>query len=662
LLPGLVDGDTSTLDPQLRQAFKTAGLTHLIAVSGTNAAVLIAAVLLVLRRLRTPPWACAVIGGLVLVAFVAVARPSPSVVRAGVMAGVLLVSLATGRPRQGLPSLALAVLVLLMWHPDWAGNAGFAMSALATGSLFLIAPGWADALRRRHVPPILAEGLAVSGAATMVSAPIIVLLSGRVSLVALPANILAELAVAPATILGVLAAATAPWSPFLGAAFARAAGVPCRWLVADARWFSSLPGATLAWPDTAVGAIGLVLVIVAAAALLRFPATRRPLVAAVLTVIAIEVPGRAVFGGWAPSSTILVACDVGQGDAIVLPIGHHAAVVMDSGPEPMAIDRCLHSLGVTKVPLYIQSHFDLDHVAGVGGLADGRRIGAVVTGPLQAPPLGRGILTRTLSPLGITSRIVAAGTDIDEGPLHLQVLESHVVDVDGVPDSNNSSLMIRATIAGHSILLTGDASTQAQQALIASGQNFAADVLKVPHHGSAYFDPAFLAAVHAKLAVISVGSHNTYGHPAPSLLHALADLHVPVRRTDQDGDVAILARGSQLQVVRHEPSARLSATSGAGEPRPVRPAGLVDRRAVAGVESSGGRATMVRWRPIHPAGLRPTGPRPTGPGSSWSSVTRSSWSTGPSSRSPPPGAAWIPTQRWSNASGPTSFLASCSSC
>lgn len=666
LLPGLVDGDTSTLDPQLNQAFKTAGLTHLVAVSGTNLAVIIGAVLLVLRRLRTPPWACAVIGGVILVAFIAVARASPSVVRAGVMAGVLLVALATGRPRQGLPSLALAVLVLLIWHPEWAGNAGFAMSALATGSLFLIAPGWAEALRRRHVPPVLAEGLAVSGAATVVSAPIIVLLSGRVSLVALPANVLAEFAVAPATVLGVLAAATAPWSPFLGAAFARAAGVPCRWLVADARWFASLPGATVSWPGTAWGALGLVLVVAVAAVLFRFPGTRGPLVAALLTAVVIEVPGRAVFGGWAPGSTILVACDVGQGDGIVLPVGHHAAVVMDSGPEPLAIDRCLHSLGVKSVPLYIQSHFDLDHVGGVAGVADGRRIGRVLTGPLQEPSLGRGILTRTLTPLRLTSRIVPAGTDIDVGPLHLHVLESHIVDVDGAPDSNNSSLMIRATVAGHTILLTGDASTEAQQALIASGQNFTADVLKVPHHGSAYFDPTFLAAVHARLAVISVGRHNTYGHPAPSLLRALTDLHVPIRRTDLDGDVGVLARGSQLQVVRHVPSARLSAASGApGRPRPVGPGGSAAARVVAAVEASAGHATMDRWRATQQAGSRligrpPTRPRPTG--SFWSSVTRSSWSTAPSSRSPPPGVARTRTRNWSSGSAPRSSPGSCSSC
>ena len=659
LLPGLVDGDTSNLDPRLADQFRAAGLTHLVAVSGTNAAILIGAVLLLLRRLRAPPWSCALIGGAILFAFVAVARPSPSVVRAAVMAAVLLFALATGRPRQGLPSLSLAVMVLLMWHPDWAANAGFAMSALATGALFLVAPGWADALRRRHVFPVLAEGLAVSAAATVVSAPIIVLISGRVSLVALPANVLAEIAVAPATVLGVLAAATGTCSPFLGAAFAQAAGIPCRWLVADAQWFASLPGATISWPNSVSGAAGLAILTAVAIVLLRFPLTRRPTLAALLTILIVEIPGRALSGGWAPRDAILVACDVGQGDGIVLPVGPHAAVVMDSGPEPIAIDRCLHSLGITSVPLYIQSHFDLDHVGGMAGVADRRQIGRVITGPLQAPALGRGILTRALAPLHISSQIVAPGAEIDEGRLRLHVLESHIVDVDGQPDSNNSSLIIRATTAGHSILLTGDASTEAQQALLASGQDVHADVLKVPHHGSAYFDPDFITAVHPRLAVISVGQHNSYGQPAPKLLAALVGLHVPVQRTDVNGDVAVTADADGLQVIDHRPSARLSAGAQPAARAPARcgPARCGPAISVAGPAGPGhvdGADVGERMRSAGRATMEPCPPRPKVPPtvtlsviavSSWSSATRTSWSDAPSSRSPPRAAGPPRTRR-----------------
>ena len=248
LLPGLVDGDTANLDPVLAELFRLAGLTHLVAVSGTNCSLLLGALLLVLRRARVRPWVCAVAGGLVLVLFVAVARPSPSVLRAALMASIALVSLATGRPRAALPGLAAATLALLVWDPTLAGSASFAMSVLATAALLLIAPGWATALRERHVPPVLAESVAVAAAAHIVTAPVVAAISGRVSLVAIPANVLAEPVVAVTTVLGFAAALLAPLWLGGGSALAWAAGWPCRWLVWVAERFGGLHGATVPWP------------------------------------------------------------------------------------------------------------------------------------------------------------------------------------------------------------------------------------------------------------------------------------------------------------------------------------------------------------------------------------------------------------------------------
>ena len=120
---------------------------------------------LALRRARTRPWICAVAGVVVLALFVAVARPSPSVLRSALMALVALGALATGRPRAAVPALAGTTLALLVWNPLLAATASFAMSVLATAALLVIAPGWAQALRRRHVPPGIAESLAIAAAA-----------------------------------------------------------------------------------------------------------------------------------------------------------------------------------------------------------------------------------------------------------------------------------------------------------------------------------------------------------------------------------------------------------------------------------------------------------------------------------------------------------------
>jgi competence protein ComEC len=178
LLPGLVDGDTAGLDPVLAERFRIAGLTHLVAVSGTNCAIMVGAVLLVMRRLRAGPRACAGVGAVVLLAFVIVARPSPSVLRAALMASIALYGLACGRERDVLPALSAAVLGLLLWQPQLATDAGFAMSVLATAALVVLAPGWAGALRRRHLPVGIAEPLAVAAAAHVVTAPVVAAIAG----------------------------------------------------------------------------------------------------------------------------------------------------------------------------------------------------------------------------------------------------------------------------------------------------------------------------------------------------------------------------------------------------------------------------------------------------------------------------------------------------
>lgn len=642
LLPGLVDGDTSGLDPVLAAQFKQAGLTHLVAVSGTNAAILIGVVLLVLRRLGARRSVCITLGALTLIGFVAVARPSPSVLRAAVMAAVMLLALATGRPRDGLPALSASVLVLLMWHPEWAVDPGFAMSVLATGALLLLAPAWVEALRRRHIPGGLAEGIGVAAAASVVTAPVIVVLSGRLSLVSVPANVLAEVAVAPATVLGVLAAALAPWWPSGAAGMAQLAGLPCRWLTGVAEFFAGLPGGSIGWPATLTGAISLVVLIVVVVALARVPLIRAGLVAAAVVAVIVQIPFRAEVGGWPVRGLVLTACDIGQGDGLVLPVGPHAGIVVDVGPNPVLMDRCLRDLHVTSVPLLVLSHFDLDHVGGVAGVLRGRQVGRVVTGSLALQSPGRRLVERVLAAAGQTVAVAPAGRDISIGGVRLEVLAPPVGYVPPTGDSNDSSLVIRATVSGHTILLTGDAAPLSQQDMLRRHVDVRAEVLKVPHHGSRFFEPAFLAAVQARVAVISVGAHNTYGHPAPSLMSALDHLGVPMLRTDRSGAIEITATGAALGAAAQAHGPRSAPAHGlrsapAHGPRDAPPAAT--------------HATMSAWlegAPGWPDGG--TSEICLAPASSWSSATRSCSSPVPSSRSPPRRGAGIRPRR--SPSGP----------
>ncbi|MEV4767414.1 ComEC/Rec2 family competence protein, partial [Micromonospora chokoriensis] len=148
LLPGLVVGDTSRLPPAVEADFQATGMTHLNAVSGSNVAIVVGAVLLLARWSRAGPWLAVGLCGVALVGFVILVRPSPSVVRAATMGAIGLAALAAGRSRAALPALAAAVTVLVLVDPELAGDPGFALSVLATGGLLLLAPRWRDGLRR----------------------------------------------------------------------------------------------------------------------------------------------------------------------------------------------------------------------------------------------------------------------------------------------------------------------------------------------------------------------------------------------------------------------------------------------------------------------------------------------------------------------------------
>lgn len=568
LLPGLIDGDTNGLDPVLAERFRVAGLTHLVAVSGTNCSIMIGAVLLILRRARVQPWLCGVLGGFVLVGFVIVARPSPSVLRAALMAAIALISLATGRPKQAVPALSAAVLALLVWSPLLSVDAGFTMSALATAALLLIAPGWADTLRGWRVPAGVAEAVAVAAAAHIVTAPVIASISGRVSLIAIPANVLAEPAVPVATVFGFGAALVAPMWMGGGRALAWVAGWPCRWLVLVADRAGGLSGASLAWPGGISGGLALLAATLAVLWLGRRTGIWRGLATGAVIAVLVQVPVRSLGSGWPPPNWVLAACDIGQGDAIVLSAGQHTAIEIDAGPDPVSVDRCLRDLDITDIALLAFTHYHLDHVGGIVGVFHDRRVEQVITGPLAEPASGVALVHGALAQHGLSITTPDVGASLDIGRVHLDVVAPSVAFHNTRSDPNNSSLVLRASVGDVGILLPGDVEVEAQQAMLSAGIDVRADVVKVPHHGSAYFDARFLAAVHARVGVISVGLNNDYGHPSPMLLSAMARLGVPVRRTDRDGDVAVVGpRANLTTVVRG--TARSAAA--VGRPYPPRP-------------------------------------------------------------------------------------------
>ncbi|QKV74925.1 ComEC/Rec2 family competence protein [Amycolatopsis sp. Hca4] len=546
LLPGLVLGDTSALSPRVEQEFVAAGLAHLTAVSGGNLAVVCGAVLLLLRLLRLGPRLSATVAGACLAGFLVLVGPEPSVLRAGVMAAVALLALALGRRGSALPALAFAVCLLVVADPAMATDFGFALSVCATGGLVLLAPRWADALVRRGVPPGFAEGLAIPLAAFLVTAPVLAGMAGSVSLVSVLTNVLAAPVVAPATVLGVLATVTAPWWPGAGKVLVHLADPEARWLITVARHGARAPGAVIAWPGGWLGGLLAAAVLVGLVLAVRHRRVRVLLALLVAGALLVFVPVRVLAPAWPPRNWAMVECDVGQGDAVVLATADPGrAVVVDAGPEPGPVDECLHRLAVDRIPLLVLSHLHADHIGGLASVFDGRTVGAIAVGPGRSPGWAWRQVAAEAARQAVPLVELNPGERLDWPGLALEVLGPRYVPAraDGPQDGttiNNSSVVLRAeTPAGH-VLLTGDVELAAQADLLADIGNLKAEVLKVPHHGSRYSLPSFLAAVAPRVAMVSVGAGNTYGHPSKSTMDTLVALGARVTRTDLDGDTAVI--------------------------------------------------------------------------------------------------------------------------
>jgi competence protein ComEC len=264
------------MDPVLEEDFRRAGLAHLTAVSGANVAIVLAGVLRPLRRRAVDRRVQAVVAALALVGFVVLARPSPSVVRAAAMGAVTLLALASGRPRVAVPALAAAACVLLLLDPGLARDPGFALSVAATAGIVLLAPGWSHRLRERGCAALLADAVAVSAAAGVVTAPLVAGLSGTVSLVSLPANLLAAPAVPAATVLGLGAAVVGLPLAAAADALVWVAGWPTRWLVVVAESAAAVPDGATGWPAGTPGAALLTCLLLAVGVALPAAAAARP--------------------------------------------------------------------------------------------------------------------------------------------------------------------------------------------------------------------------------------------------------------------------------------------------------------------------------------------------------------------------------------------------
>jgi competence protein ComEC len=538
LVPGIVLGYRGGISPALAQDAKVTGLTHLLAVSGSHFALLCGLLLIPLRR--AGPRVAALGGAVLICGLVVLVGPSPSVLRAAVMGAVGLLALLLGRVRSLVPALAAAVLGLLIVDPALADQPGFALSVQATAGIMLLAPPWAAALKRRGWPVGWASLLVVPTVAHLGTMPVIAALSGTVSVWAVPANVFVAPVVAPLLLLGAAAAALSGVWPGLTAVLLELAEPLANWIAWCAHWVAEWPGAVITWPSGATGALLLAVLAVAVPLALRVRRVRLLMVALVAGTAVALIPGQVVRTGWPPPDWLVVGCEIGQGDAFVMATGVPGeAIVVDTGPEPSVIDRCLDRLGVTHVPLVVVSHLHADHVDGLAGVMSDRSVGAVGVGPVHEPAAAWRALRSLATSYSVPVTTLEMGTVLAVGSLSITVLGPDQRRVPPGLGPNDQSAVVMVETAGLRVLFPGDVEEAAQRALVDSGWSLKADVLKLPHHGSAKLLPAFIDAVQPAVVMIGVGAENDFGHPTPYALNLVSKAGVTeLLRTDTDGDIA----------------------------------------------------------------------------------------------------------------------------
>ena len=532
LAVGLVTGDVSLLPTADVENMNATGLSHLTAVSGSNVAIVLAGALMLARAsgLRGSVRRALLLG--VMAWFAVLTRLEPSVLRASLMAAVVLLAQSRGQRTEPIHALSAATLLLILVDPFLARSLGLLLSVTATAGLLLVAP--LVARRLGGLPAVVRVLVATSIGAQLAVSPVLLLATDDVPLVSIVANVVAVPAAAVASSLALLGATIGLVVPVLGRACFWLAATPLEVVLASARALVGRgPEVSLGVPAMLLAAAGTWLVSPPGSLVAR----RSGRVAmALLLVVATPV-------GLLPGSPVRVltvtAIDVGQGDAILAEIPG-VAVLVDGGDGDAAA-AWLDRHGPERLDLVVVSHPHADHVDGLPGIVAASRVGAIWWRPLPEMTPGAEELALVANARGIPMHEPQAGERV--------VLGEMVIEVLGPPpgrpyqgagsEPNEMSIVLRLAWRGRSVLLTGDVETAAQADLLERPALLAADVLKVPHHGGATSRPEFLAAVGASVAVISVGTANDYGHPHPDALAALDAAGAIVRRTDLEGTIRV---------------------------------------------------------------------------------------------------------------------------
>lgn len=576
MLGGMIFGSRGELSQEVKEAFTATGLGHILCVSGLHVGLVLGGFLGLIRLLGVPLTVGALPAGVLVVFYAVMTGLGPAVVRAGVMGLLVLLAYLVGRERDWPSALALAALVVLLVNPLSIYEAGFQLSFAATWGILYLGPAlnkWL--LKVSWLPGWLRALIWVPLGAQLGTLPLVALYFNLVSPVSLLANIVAVPLVGIILLLGTAGSVAGLILLPLGQIINFGTGAALdlfAWLI---KGLSSLPGAALYVTSPQVALIAAWYVILSVAAL---PA-KEPLPG---TGFEGDLPprqGRAAGAVYLAAAGLLALImlwpagrgeleihfiDVGQGDAILvsLPSGRHMLVdaggwqgelETGEGAGSRVVVPYLRQLGINRLDLLVLTHPHEDHAGGARGVINNVPVTMVLVSPAGFEPgvaPGYDSLLTAIKAENTPVIVAKAGDRINlDRDVQIGILAPPAALFSNTrSDLNNASLVLRLDYGETSMLLTGDIEVEAAQWLLDTGAHLSADLLKVPHHGSRFFEPLLLAAVAPRAAVISVGSRNNFGHPAPALLEALQDGGALIYRTDLDGAVIMRSDGKSIRI------------------------------------------------------------------------------------------------------------------
>ncbi len=561
-LKGVVFGYRGDLSAEVKQAFMDTGTIHILAVSGSNVVVvaLIFSSLVGFFRVSSRVGTALTLIGLLW--YMVITGLSPSVIRATIMAGSILVGSVLGRRGDIYNSLAFAALIMLIWDPLFLMDVGFQLSFAAVLSIVYFYPkleplitALPGKLFRFKVVDSTLKLFAVSVAAQLGTLPFTAYFFGRVSLI----SVLANLVVVPVsglnTLLGFATLGATYISGWAASCYAALNDLLVSLLLRFVVWSASVPYAYI--ETLGIGSLSAILYYAFVAGLFNI---RNPRVVVKGACVLLFTANLSVYEGLLIHSEkkfAVTTIDVGQGDAILLEFPNAHRVLMDTGPTygqsdmgQKTIVPYLKKRGIRALDAIVLSHPHDDHIGGCTSVLRELSVGSLIVADTVPVTKSYAVLLKNARDRGVPIHIVRAGDSLQFDP-STRIFALHPGSTLSGGDLNNQSLVLKVFYGRTSILLPGDASIDVEAELLRTCNSLlTSDVLKVAHHGASTSSAErFLRTVRPSLAVISVGRLNKFKHPSPVIMARYRNLGIPTARTDLDGAVILQSDGLEFSIV-----------------------------------------------------------------------------------------------------------------